>query len=166
MGGAKTGAGQPRRSPFSLRSALRAWSRSTRNCCQHRTGCSRPSLRYWEAWGHGPGGGDSARQPRDPREPCPECRVGGSPALSSWEFPLASAAWVLCGVPAEPPRLVFSPQALLAVKSVPLEEDPETEVPTHPGDGAPQPGNSKVSGCPDALPEAGRGGGSWLGRGT
>ncbi|XP_036874040.2 adenomatous polyposis coli protein 2 isoform X1 [Manis javanica] len=36
------------------------------------------------------------------------------------------------------------PQALLAVKSVPVEEDPETEVPTHPEDGAPQPGNSKV----------------------
>ncbi|XP_023376236.1 adenomatous polyposis coli protein 2 [Pteropus vampyrus] len=36
------------------------------------------------------------------------------------------------------------PQALLAVKSVPLDEDPETEVPTHSGDGAPQPGNSKV----------------------
>ncbi|KAM5238371.1 adenomatous polyposis coli protein 2 isoform 2-T2 [Ctenodactylus gundi] len=36
------------------------------------------------------------------------------------------------------------PQALLAVKSVPVEEDPEAEVPTHPEDGAPQPGNSKV----------------------
>ncbi|XP_064136176.1 adenomatous polyposis coli protein 2 isoform X2 [Loxodonta africana] len=36
------------------------------------------------------------------------------------------------------------PQALLAVKSVPVDEDPETEVPTHPDDGAPQPGNSKV----------------------
>ncbi|XP_032702827.1 adenomatous polyposis coli protein 2 isoform X2 [Lontra canadensis] len=36
------------------------------------------------------------------------------------------------------------PQALLAVKSVPVEEDPETEVPTHPDDGVPQPGNSKV----------------------
>ncbi|KAB1259096.1 Adenomatous polyposis coli protein 2 [Camelus dromedarius] len=36
------------------------------------------------------------------------------------------------------------PQALLAVKSVPMDEDPETEVPTHPEDGAPQPGNSKV----------------------
>ncbi|XP_057564976.1 adenomatous polyposis coli protein 2 isoform X1 [Hippopotamus amphibius kiboko] len=36
------------------------------------------------------------------------------------------------------------PQALLAVKSMPMEEDPETEVPTHPEDGAPQPGNSKV----------------------
>ncbi|XP_059015216.1 adenomatous polyposis coli protein 2 isoform X2 [Mustela lutreola] len=35
-------------------------------------------------------------------------------------------------------------QALLAVKSVPVEEDPETEVPTHPDDGVPQPGNSKV----------------------
>lgn len=69
-------------------------------------------------------------------------------------------------MPAETPGLVFSLQALLAVKSVPLEEDPETEVPTHPGDGAPQPGNSKVSGCPGALPEAGRGGGSRLGRGT
>lgn len=72
--------------------------------------------------------------------------------MCSWEFPLASAAWVLCGVPAETPGLVFSPQALLAVKSVPLDEDPETEVPTHAGDGAPQPGNSKVSGCPGALP--------------
>ncbi|XP_036898266.1 adenomatous polyposis coli protein 2 isoform X2 [Sturnira hondurensis] len=36
------------------------------------------------------------------------------------------------------------PQALLAVKSVPVEEDPETKVPMHPEDGAPQPGNSKV----------------------
>ncbi|XP_070478413.1 adenomatous polyposis coli protein 2 isoform X1 [Equus przewalskii] len=36
------------------------------------------------------------------------------------------------------------PQALLAVKSMPLDEDTETEVPTHPEDGAPQPGNSKV----------------------
>ncbi|XP_077834792.1 adenomatous polyposis coli protein 2 isoform X5 [Macaca mulatta] len=36
------------------------------------------------------------------------------------------------------------PQALLAVKSVPVDEDPETEVPTHPEDGTPQPGNSKV----------------------
>lgn len=36
-------------------------------------------------------------------------------------------------------------QALLAVKSVPVEEDPDTEVPTHPEDGNPQPGNSKVS---------------------
>ncbi|XP_008591575.1 PREDICTED: adenomatous polyposis coli protein 2 [Galeopterus variegatus] len=36
------------------------------------------------------------------------------------------------------------PQALLAVKSVPVEEDPETEVPSHPEDGTPQPGNSKV----------------------
>ncbi|XP_072804203.1 adenomatous polyposis coli protein 2 [Vicugna pacos] len=36
------------------------------------------------------------------------------------------------------------PQALLAVKSVPMDEDPEMEVPTHPEDGAPQPGNSKV----------------------
>ncbi|XP_062966195.1 adenomatous polyposis coli protein 2 isoform X2 [Cynocephalus volans] len=36
------------------------------------------------------------------------------------------------------------PQALLAVKSVPVEEDPETEVPTHPEDGTPQLGNSKV----------------------
>ncbi|EHH59028.1 Adenomatous polyposis protein-like protein, partial [Macaca fascicularis] len=30
------------------------------------------------------------------------------------------------------------------VKSVPVDEDPETEVPTHPEDGTPQPGNSKV----------------------
>uniref|UniRef100_A0A2K5RNQ9 APC regulator of WNT signaling pathway 2 n=1 Tax=Cebus imitator TaxID=2715852 RepID=A0A2K5RNQ9_CEBIM len=36
------------------------------------------------------------------------------------------------------------PQALLAVKSVAVDEDPETEVPTHPEDGTPQPGNSKV----------------------
>ncbi|XP_030897949.1 adenomatous polyposis coli protein 2 [Leptonychotes weddellii] len=36
------------------------------------------------------------------------------------------------------------PQALLAVKSVPVDEDPEPEVPTHPEDGVPQPGNSKV----------------------
>uniref|UniRef100_A0A8C6QJD8 Adenomatous polyposis coli protein 2 n=1 Tax=Nannospalax galili TaxID=1026970 RepID=A0A8C6QJD8_NANGA len=35
------------------------------------------------------------------------------------------------------------PQALLAVKPVAVEEDPEAEVPTHPED-APQPGNSKV----------------------
>uniref|UniRef100_A0A8D2DE44 Adenomatous polyposis coli protein 2 n=1 Tax=Sciurus vulgaris TaxID=55149 RepID=A0A8D2DE44_SCIVU len=44
----------------------------------------------------------------------------------------------------EPPGLVCSLQALLAVKSVPVEEDPDTEVPTHPEDGNPQPGNSKV----------------------
>ncbi|XP_035956580.1 adenomatous polyposis coli protein 2 isoform X1 [Halichoerus grypus] len=36
------------------------------------------------------------------------------------------------------------PQALLAVKSGPVDEDPEPEVPTHPEDGVPQPGNSKV----------------------
>ncbi|XP_040485603.1 adenomatous polyposis coli protein 2 isoform X2 [Ursus maritimus] len=36
------------------------------------------------------------------------------------------------------------PQALLAVKSVSVDEDPETEVPTHPEDGVPPPGNSKV----------------------
>ncbi|XP_042553158.1 LOW QUALITY PROTEIN: adenomatous polyposis coli protein 2 [Dipodomys spectabilis] len=36
------------------------------------------------------------------------------------------------------------PQALLAVKPVSVEEDPEAEVPTHPEDGTPQPGNSKV----------------------
>ncbi|XP_005406023.1 PREDICTED: adenomatous polyposis coli protein 2 isoform X1 [Chinchilla lanigera] len=36
------------------------------------------------------------------------------------------------------------PQALLAVKSVPVEEEPEAEIPTHPEDGTPQPGNSKV----------------------
>ncbi|XP_021497568.2 adenomatous polyposis coli protein 2 isoform X3 [Meriones unguiculatus] len=36
------------------------------------------------------------------------------------------------------------PQALLAVKPVTVEEDQEAEVPTHPEDGAPQPGNSKV----------------------
>ncbi|CAN0443649.1 unnamed protein product [Rangifer tarandus platyrhynchus] len=36
------------------------------------------------------------------------------------------------------------PQALLAVKSMPMDEDAENEVPTHPEDGAPQPGNSKV----------------------
>lgn len=29
-----------------LRSVLPAWSRSTRNCCPPRTGCSRPSPRY------------------------------------------------------------------------------------------------------------------------
>lgn len=45
----------------------------------------------------------------------------------------------------EPPGLPLSPQALLAVKSVPVEEEPEVEVPTHPEDGTPQPGNSKVS---------------------
>lgn len=44
------------------------------------------------------------------------------------------------------PTLVLSLQALLAVKSVPVDEDPETEVPTHPEDGTPQPGNSKVRG--------------------
>lgn len=43
------------------------------------------------------------------------------------------------------PRLVFSSQALLAVKSVPVDEDPETKVPE---DGASQPGNSKVRGSP------------------
>ncbi|XP_037679732.1 adenomatous polyposis coli protein 2 [Choloepus didactylus] len=36
------------------------------------------------------------------------------------------------------------PQALLAVKPVSVDEDPETEAPTHPDDGGPQPGNSKV----------------------
>ncbi|XP_054443356.1 adenomatous polyposis coli protein 2 isoform X2 [Pteronotus mesoamericanus] len=35
------------------------------------------------------------------------------------------------------------PQALLAVKSVPVDEDPETKIPMHPEDSAPQPGNSK-----------------------
>lgn len=35
-------------------------------------------------------------------------------------------------------------QALLAVKPVAVEEEQETEVPTHPEDGTPQPGNSKV----------------------
>lgn len=45
----------------------------------------------------------------------------------------------------EPPGLMFFPQALLAVKSVSVDEDPESEVPTHPEDGASQPGNSKVS---------------------
>ncbi|XP_036097707.1 adenomatous polyposis coli protein 2 isoform X2 [Molossus molossus] len=36
------------------------------------------------------------------------------------------------------------PQSLLAVKSVPVDEDPKTKVPVHPEDGAPLPGNSKV----------------------
>ncbi|XP_027275165.2 adenomatous polyposis coli protein 2 isoform X2 [Cricetulus griseus] len=36
------------------------------------------------------------------------------------------------------------PQALLAVKPVAVEEDQEPEVPTHPEDGIPHPGNSKV----------------------
>ncbi|XP_051028866.1 adenomatous polyposis coli protein 2 isoform X2 [Acomys russatus] len=36
------------------------------------------------------------------------------------------------------------PQALLAVKPVPVEEEQEAEVPTHPEDGTLQPGNSKV----------------------
>ncbi|XP_075831618.1 adenomatous polyposis coli protein 2 isoform X2 [Microtus pennsylvanicus] len=36
------------------------------------------------------------------------------------------------------------PQALLAVKPVSVEGDQEPEVPTHPEDGTPQPGNSKV----------------------
>ncbi|XP_029338458.1 adenomatous polyposis coli protein 2 isoform X1 [Mus caroli] len=36
------------------------------------------------------------------------------------------------------------PQALLAVKPVAVEEEQEAEVPTHPEDGTPQPGNSKV----------------------
>lgn len=54
---------------------------------------------------------------------------------------------VPCGVlPGRTPKSLAFPQALLAVKSVPVEEDPETEVPTHPEDGAPQPGNSKVRG--------------------
>lgn len=35
-------------------------------------------------------------------------------------------------------------QALLAVKPVAVEEEQEAEVPTHPEDGTPQPGNSKV----------------------
>ena len=35
-------------------------------------------------------------------------------------------------------------QALLAVKPVTVEEEQEAEVPTHPEDGTPQPGNSKV----------------------
>lgn len=48
--------------------------------------------------------------------------------------------------PTEPPGLAFSAQALLAVKSVSVDEDPETEVPTHPEDGVPPPGNSKVRG--------------------
>lgn len=39
---------------------------------------------------------------------------------------------------------MFPPQALLAVKPVSVEEDQEPEVPTHPEDGTPQPGNSKV----------------------
>lgn len=69
---------------------------------------------------------------------------------------------MLCGVLPEPPGLVFSPQALLAVKSVPVDEDPETKVPTHPEDGVPQPGNSKVS----PTPKAGWGGDSKLHWGT
>lgn len=77
--------------------------------------------------------------------------IGRAPTTSSWEFLLESAAWMLCGVLPEPPGLVFSPQALLAVKSVPVDEDPETEVPTHPEDGAPQPGNSKVSPTPESA---------------
>ncbi|KAM8765490.1 adenomatous polyposis coli protein 2 [Rhynchonycteris naso] len=36
------------------------------------------------------------------------------------------------------------PQTLLAIKSMAADEDPETKVPVHPEDGAPQPGNSKV----------------------
>lgn len=43
-----------------------------------------------------------------------------------------------------PPGLMFSLQALLAVKPVSVEEDQEPEVPTHPEDGTLQPGNSKV----------------------
>lgn len=39
---------------------------------------------------------------------------------------------------------MLSLQALLAVKPVSVEEDQEPEVPTHPEDGTPQPGNSKV----------------------
>ena len=50
--------------------------------------------------------------------------------------------------PAEPSHLALSAQALLAAKSVPVDEDPDTEVPTHPEDGVPQPGNSKVRGHP------------------
>jgi hypothetical protein len=39
---------------------------------------------------------------------------------------------------------MFFLQALLAVKPVAVEEEQEAEVPTHPEDGTPQPGNSKV----------------------
>lgn len=54
-----------------------------------------------------------------------------------------SSEGAFCGAPITP-RLVLSSQALLAVKSVPVDEDPDTKVPVHPEDGAPQPGNSKV----------------------
>lgn len=59
----------------------------------------------------------------------------------------SSSQGAFCGAPITP-RLLFSSQALLAVKSVPVDEDPETKVPVHPEDGAPQPGNSKVRGSP------------------
>lgn len=49
--------------------------------------------------------------------------------------------WVL---QTEAPALILSLQALLAVKPVAVEEDQEPEVPTHPEDGIPHPGNSKV----------------------
>lgn len=52
----------------------------------------------------------------------------------------------LYGAPGRNHRPGALPQALLAVKSMPMDEDAENEVPTHPEDGAPQPGNSKVRG--------------------
>lgn len=109
------------------RSALRAWSRLTRSCWRPRTGCSRRSPRYQDEQSQGRRGGDRfpSTQRRSPA-PCPG-RV-----CSRW------------AVQTEPPSLMLSLQALLAVKPVAVEEEQEPEVPTNPEDGTPQPGNSKV----------------------
>lgn len=61
------------------------------------------------------------------------------PYCAPWK---GSAACGRCRL--NPPGLMLSLQALLAVKPVSVEEDQEPEVPTHPEDGTPQPGNSKV----------------------
>lgn len=62
-----------------------------------------------------------------------------APYCAPWK---GSAACGRCRL--NPPGLMLSLQALLAVKPVSVEEDQEPEVPTHPEDGTPQPGNSKV----------------------
>lgn len=59
VGGAISGSGRARAGnwsatasyvcvPFSTRSVLLAWSKSTRSYCLRRTACSRLSPRYWE----------------------------------------------------------------------------------------------------------------------
>lgn len=128
------------------RSVLLAWSKSTRSCCLRRTGCSRLSPRYWqEQSGRWWGGGDDPREGGYPEDSAQS--IGGASTTSSWECGQhqQSGCFLWCS---HNPRLVFSSQALLAVKSVPVDEDPETKVPVHPEDGAPQPGNSKVRGSP------------------